>query len=204
MIARLVAASLKAPVVVFALALSVLLAGAFAFRHVDFASTSPLPTIVEVIAEPAGMSAEDVERSVAAPLELGLAGMPGLEHTRAQSLFGLTTLACTFRRGIGYADARHGLTTGNVAAAAEAAQLRLRPMLITTLVAIAGLLPVTISRGLGAESQQPFAFVVIGGALFVTVIARLFHAPLLVLLHHFHLLDHLSGRALRGDSLNGT
>jgi len=52
------------------------------------------------------MSAEDVERYVTVPLEIGLAGMPGLEHTRSQSLFGLADVKCYFRWGTTYEAAR--------------------------------------------------------------------------------------------------
>ena len=40
---------------------------------------------------------------------------------------------------------------------------RLRPMLMTTLTAIFGLLPAALSTRIGAQSQQPLAIVVIGG-----------------------------------------
>ncbi len=48
---------------------------------------------------PTGWSAEEVERYVTIPLEIGLAGMPGLDHIRSQSLFGLSDVKCYFNWG---------------------------------------------------------------------------------------------------------
>ncbi|MDR3183057.1 MAG: CusA/CzcA family heavy metal efflux RND transporter [Planctomycetaceae bacterium] len=47
----------------------------------------------------------------------------------------------------------------------EAALLRLRPVLMTTLVASLGFLPMALSTGVGAEVQRPLATVVIGGVI---------------------------------------
>jgi len=54
-------------------------------------------------------------------------------------------------------------------AAFEAAVSRLRPVLMTAMVAGFGFLPMAFNRGLGAEIQQPLAVVVIGGVLSVTM-----------------------------------
>ena len=50
-------------------------------------------------------------------------------------------------------------------AAREGAILRLRPVLMTALVATLGFLPLAVSTGAGAEVQKPLATVVIGGLL---------------------------------------
>jgi cobalt-zinc-cadmium resistance protein CzcA len=50
-------------------------------------------------------------------------------------------------------------------AAEEGAVLRLRPILMTMLVATLGLLPAAISHGIGSDSQRPFAIVIVGGLL---------------------------------------
>ena len=47
--------------------------------------------------------------------------------------------------------------------AAEGAVLRLRPILMTMMVAILGLLPAALSHGIGSDSQRPFAIVIVGG-----------------------------------------
>jgi cobalt-zinc-cadmium resistance protein CzcA len=57
-------------------------------------------------------------------------------------------------------------------AAVEGAVLRLRPIMMTMLVAMLGLLPAALSRGIGSDSQRPFAIVIVGGlagALFLSI-----------------------------------
>jgi len=57
-------------------------------------------------------------------------------------------------------------------AAVEGAILRLRPIMMTMLVAMLGLLPAALSRGIGSDSQRPFAIVIVGGlfaALFISI-----------------------------------
>jgi cobalt-zinc-cadmium resistance protein CzcA len=66
-------------------------------------------------------------------------------------------------------------------AAQEAAKKRLRAGLMTTLVAMIGLLPAALSHGIGAQTQRPLAIVVIGGALALTLLTRLLQPPLLVM-----------------------
>ena len=50
-------------------------------------------------------------------------------------------------------------------AAVEGAVLRLRPIMMTMLVATLGLLPAATSHGIGSDSQRPFALVIVGGLL---------------------------------------
>jgi len=50
-------------------------------------------------------------------------------------------------------------------AAVEGAVLRLRPILMTMLVATLGLLPAALSHGIGSDSQRPFAIVIVGGLI---------------------------------------
>jgi cobalt-zinc-cadmium resistance protein CzcA len=68
-------------------------------------------------------------------------------------------------------------------AAKEAAEKRLRPCLMTTLVAMIGLFPAAVSNGIGAQTQKPLAIVVIGGSMMLAVVARLVQPPLLVVAH---------------------
>jgi cobalt-zinc-cadmium resistance protein CzcA len=65
----------------------------------------------------------------------------------------------------------------------HAAERRLRPVLMTTFVAMLGLTPAALSHGIGADTQKPLAIVVIGGALMLAVLPRLVQPPLLVLAH---------------------
>lgn len=50
-------------------------------------------------------------------------------------------------------------------AAVEGAVLRLRPVMMTMLVATLGLLPAAVSHAIGSDSQRPFAIVIVGGLL---------------------------------------
>jgi cobalt-zinc-cadmium resistance protein CzcA len=57
-------------------------------------------------------------------------------------------------------------------AAIDGAVLRLRPIMMTMLVATLGLLPAALSHGIGSDSQRPFAIVIVGGlvgALFLSI-----------------------------------
>jgi cobalt-zinc-cadmium resistance protein CzcA len=54
---------------------------------------------------------------------------------------------------------------GMLEAAHEAAVLRLRPILMTALVAALGLLPAAIAHGVGTDSQRPFALVIVAGMI---------------------------------------
>jgi len=55
---------------------------------------------------------------------------------------------------------------GNIIeAAVEGAVLRLRPIMMTMLVATLGLMPAALSHGIGSDSQRPFAIVIVGGLL---------------------------------------
>jgi cobalt-zinc-cadmium resistance protein CzcA len=49
--------------------------------------------------------------------------------------------------------------------AVEGSVLRLRPIMMTMLVASFGLLPAALSRGIGSDSQRPFAIVIVGGLI---------------------------------------
>ena len=57
----------------------------------------------------------------------------------------------------------HGQSIEN--AAVEGAVLRLRPIMMTMLVATLGLLPAATSHGIGSDSQRPFAIVIVGGLI---------------------------------------
>src|SRR5262249_15958070 len=66
----------------------------------------PAPAIIEVVAQYPGASAEEVERLVTIPLEVALAGMPGLDTTRSKSMFGLSHLRNQFLYGVDYQKAK--------------------------------------------------------------------------------------------------
>ncbi|WP_036169349.1 efflux RND transporter permease subunit [Massilia sp. 9096] len=57
--------------------------------------------------------------------------------------------------------------------AVEGAVARLRPILMTALMAGLGLLPAALSHGIGSETQRPFAVVIVGGVVSATVFTLL-------------------------------
>ncbi|HKO17206.1 MAG TPA: CusA/CzcA family heavy metal efflux RND transporter [Gemmatimonadaceae bacterium] len=59
-----------------------------------------------------------------------------------------------------------------------AALLRLRPIMMTALVAALGLLPAALSTGVGSDTQKPFALVIVGG-LFSRLLISIFLMPVL-------------------------
>jgi cobalt-zinc-cadmium resistance protein CzcA len=61
-------------------------------------------------------------------------------------------------------------------AAIEGATRRLRPIMMTMLVATLGLLPAALSRAIGSDSQRPFALVIVGG-LIVDLVMSTFLLP---------------------------
>ena len=70
----------------------------------------------------------------------------------------------------------HGYTV--VDAAVEGAVLRLRPIMMTMLVATFGLLPAAFSHEIGSDSQRPFAIVIVGG-LIADLVLSIFILPTL-------------------------
>src|SRR5689334_7465246 len=107
MVRSLIAWALNSPLVVVLSALALAGLGTFAFLTVNVeAYPDPAPAIIEVVAQYPGASAEEVERQVTIPLEVALAGMPGLKYTRSKSLFGLSHLRNQFEYGVDYFKAK--------------------------------------------------------------------------------------------------
>lgn len=91
------ALAIRERVVVLGMALLLLAAGIFSFSELDIeAYPDPVQPRVEVIAQPNGLSAEEVEKLVTVPTEYGLAGMRNLEAMRSISLYGLSDIKCYF------------------------------------------------------------------------------------------------------------
>jgi hypothetical protein len=65
----------------------------------------------------------------------------------------------------------------------KGAESRMRPVLMTTLAAAIGLLPAAVATGIGSQSQQPLARVVVGGMLTSAVLILVVLPVLYSLLH---------------------
>jgi cobalt-zinc-cadmium resistance protein CzcA len=104
---RIVDISLRFPVLVGALAAALVGLGVWAYQNLDIeAYPDPVPPRIETLVQPAGWAAEEVERYATVPLEVALNGMPGLDHLRSISVFGLSDIKCYFRWGTSYRDDR--------------------------------------------------------------------------------------------------
>jgi len=107
MIRKLIGWSLNNPLIVLIVAAILAGVGVYAFININVeAYPDPAPAIIEVVAQWPGASAEEMERQVTVPLEVCLAGMPGLKATHSKSLFGLTHLRNVFHYGFDYNMAR--------------------------------------------------------------------------------------------------
>jgi heavy metal efflux system protein len=107
MVRLLIGWALNNPLVVILMSCALVAFGVYSFRNVNVeAYPDPAPPLIEVIALFPGGSAEEVERQVTVPLEVTLAGMPGLKYTRSYSLFGLSDVKCQFEYGTDYLAAR--------------------------------------------------------------------------------------------------
>ncbi len=107
MLKRLIHWAIHSRLVVILLALGLIAFGVRSFLRINVeAYPDPAPAVVEVVAQYPGASAEDVERQVTQVLEVALAGMPGLNYTRSQSMFALSHLRNQFEYGVDQQVAR--------------------------------------------------------------------------------------------------
>ncbi|MFZ1932182.1 MAG: efflux RND transporter permease subunit [Thermoguttaceae bacterium] len=107
MVRKLIQWSLNNPLIVLLLAVGLAIIGVYSFLHVNVeAYPDPAPPTVEIVALFPGASAEEVERQVTIPLEVALAGMPGLDSLHSKTVFGLSDIKVLFDYGVEYKEAR--------------------------------------------------------------------------------------------------
>ena len=77
--------------------------GLIAFSRLNIeAYPDPAPVILEITAQAAGLSAEEMERYYTIPMEVGLYVTPGVDNIRSTSFYGLSFVRVTFKYGIDY------------------------------------------------------------------------------------------------------
>src|ERR1700676_1293588 len=92
----------RRPLVLLGLFLFVV-AGLFAFSRLNIeAYPNPAPVILEITAQSAGLSAEEMERYYTIPIEVGLAATPGVDVIRSTSFYGLSFVRVVFQYGVDY------------------------------------------------------------------------------------------------------
>ncbi len=119
-------------------------------------------------------------------IPLGLVGailavtLRGLENDIYLQIGLLTTMGLAAKNGIlmiEFAEQAERQGKPIIEAAIEAARIRLRPILMTSLAFIFGVLPLAVSTGAGANSRIAIGTAVIGGMLTATILA-IFYIPL--------------------------
>lgn len=94
---RIVSFALRQRLLIVGVFAAMLLAGVVGFINLNIeAYPDPVPPMVEVITQTQGLSAEEMERNVTIPIEVGMAGIPHLTAIRAISLFGLSDIKIQF------------------------------------------------------------------------------------------------------------
>jgi cobalt-zinc-cadmium resistance protein CzcA len=84
-------------------ALVFMVAGFFAFKKLNIeAYPNPAPVILEITAQAAGLSAEEMEKYYTIPMEVGLYPTPGIDSVRSTSFYGLSFVRVTFKYGFDY------------------------------------------------------------------------------------------------------
>jgi cobalt-zinc-cadmium resistance protein CzcA len=94
---RLVEFALRQRLLIVGIFTAMLVAGVVGFWNLNIeAYPDPVPPMVEIITQTQGLSAEEMERNVTIPIEVGMAGIPHLTAIRAISLFGLSDIKIQF------------------------------------------------------------------------------------------------------------
>ena len=99
---RLVASSLAQPLLVILMMLVLIGAGVRSLQRLPVDAYPDLsPPIVEIITQWPGHTAEEVERLITVPVEIGMNGIPKTDNVRSISLYGLSDVIITFNEGAG-------------------------------------------------------------------------------------------------------
>lgn len=103
MLKKVVMFGLTRPLLIVAMLFGFFVVGIAASAKLNIeAYPNPAPVILEITAQSAGLSAEEMERLYTIPLEVGLATTPGLNNIRSTSFYGLSFVRLTFNYGVDY------------------------------------------------------------------------------------------------------
>jgi cobalt-zinc-cadmium resistance protein CzcA len=92
----------RRPIILLLLA-AFIAGGLISFTKLNIeAYPNPAPVILEITAQSAGLSAEEMERLYTIPIEVGLAPTPGVNNIRSTSFYGLSFVRVTFDYGVEY------------------------------------------------------------------------------------------------------
>jgi heavy metal efflux system protein len=103
MLKSIIAFCLTRRAIIILLFLAFVGTGFVAFSKLNIeAYPNPTPVILEITAQAAGLSAEEMERYYTIPMEIGLYTTPGIEVIRSTSFYGLTFVRVLFQWGVDY------------------------------------------------------------------------------------------------------
>jgi cobalt-zinc-cadmium resistance protein CzcA len=106
MIDPVVAFALRQRVLMLVVFIMTLAGGLAAFKVLNIeAYPDPVPPMVDVITQSAGLSAEEIERYITIPIETQLSGVPNLHVMRTISLYGLSDVKLQFTYNFTYDEA---------------------------------------------------------------------------------------------------
>ena len=185
------------------------------FQEIQSGSQAPLlfgiSVLVVFLCLAALYESWSIPFSVIMVVPLGVLGallaatMRGLEKDVFFQVGLLTTIGLSAKNAILIVEfardlRRQGRTT--IEAAMEAARLRLRPILMTSLAFVLGVLPLAISNGAGSGSQHAIGTGVIGGMLTATFLA-IFMIPMFFVVVSRFSTEKSAVDGLRGDGRDG-
>ena len=102
----IIAFALRMRALMVALFVLVMIGGVTAFFRLNIeAYPDPVPPLVDIVTQNPGQSAEEIERYITIPIEVGVATAPYLNAMRTISLFGLSDVKLQFTYDLTYEEA---------------------------------------------------------------------------------------------------
>lgn len=101
MIDRIIEFSLRNRLLVILLSVGIVGAGALALARLPIdAFPDVSPVLVQVITESPGLAPEEVEKLITYPVEVAMNGLPGVDHTKSISAFGISQISVYFKDNV--------------------------------------------------------------------------------------------------------